>query len=34
MKRTKERLDFAHPKEREGISGCTFFGIIRTTAGP
>ena len=25
MKRTKERLDYAHPQEREGISGLTFF---------
>ena len=28
MKRTKERLDFTHPKDREGISGCTFFGML------
>eukprot|EP00344_Euplotes_crassus_P011581 CAMPEP_0197006672 /NCGR_PEP_ID=MMETSP1380-20130617/36400_1 /TAXON_ID=5936 /ORGANISM="Euplotes crassus, Strain CT5" /LENGTH=96 /DNA_ID=CAMNT_0042426351 /DNA_START=6 /DNA_END=296 /DNA_ORIENTATION=- len=25
MKRTKERIDFAHPAHREGISGLTYF---------
>ena len=25
MKRTKERMDFGHPSNREGISGLTYF---------
>ena len=25
MKRTRETINYQHPKERSNISGCTFF---------